>query len=185
MTQSVPLPFISTRTASVPVEFLTALRTVVPPGPSGIEALRDAGFQAGQGLFDTFATWLAERGEPAPDLLPDDRFGPLASAFFAEHGWGSFMLTQLSDAVMAIDSTDWIEAEVRDGQGCQISTGVLSGFLGRLADAPMAVLEVECRGEDEDGNGRCRFLVASVDVLAYVHEAMGRGIPYDRAAQSA
>ena len=28
-------------------------------------------------------------------------------------------------------------------------------------------------------------LLASLDVLQYVHEAMGRGIPYDRAASSA
>ncbi len=176
------LPYLTTRTAAVPVEFLSALRSAVLGGSGGIEALRDSGFQAGQALFDVMAAWLADRGEPSPDLLSDERFGSLASHFFAELGWGSFTLSDLSEAVVAFDSTDWIEADVTDGTGCQISTGLIAGFFGRIADAPLAVLEVECRS---NGSSRCRFLISSVDVLTYVHEAMGRGIPYDRAAASA
>ena len=180
MTQ--PLPYLTTRTASVPVEFFTALRTVIAGGDAGVDALRDAGFQAGQALFDVMSEWLANRGERSPDLLSDERFGQLASAFFEEHGWGSFSLVNLSDAVVAIDAPHWIEADVPEFAGCHITTGLFAGFFGRIADAPLAVLEVECRA---DGDGRCRFLVSSVDVLAYVHEAMGRGIPYERAAASA
>jgi hypothetical protein len=63
-----------------------------------------------------------------------------------------------------------------------VSTGLFAGFLGRLADAPLSVLEVD---PGVDTPGRCRFLVGSVDVLGYVWDAMQRGIPYDRAAQSA
>jgi hypothetical protein len=176
-----PLPYLTTRTASVPVEFFAALRTAISGGDAGIDGLRDAGFQAGQALFDVMSAWLADRGERSPDLLTDERFGVLASQFFEEHGWGAFSLTTISDAVVAIDAPHWIEAEI-EGSGCQLSTGLFAGFFGRIADAPLAVLEVECRS---NGDGRCRFLVSSVDVLAYVHEAMGRGIPYERAAASA
>jgi predicted hydrocarbon binding protein len=177
-----PLPSVSTRTAALPVEFFAALRMAIAPGDAGIDALRDAGFQAGQSLFDVFATWLSEQGEHSPDLLTDERFAERASAFFAESGWGEFALTMVSDAVVAVDAEDWIEAEVADGAGCQISTGMLAGFFGRIADAPMSVLEVECQAR---GDSRCRFLVGSIDVLGYVHEAMGRGIPYERASTSA
>ena len=176
-----PLPYLTTRTAALPVEFLAALRTAMSGGEAGIDGLRDAGFQAGQALFDVMSAWLSDRGERSPDLLTDERFGVLASDFFEEHGWGAFSLTTISDAVVAIDAPHWIEAEI-EGSGCQISTGLFAGFFGRIADAPLAVLEVECRS---NGDGRCRFLVSSVDVLAYVHEAMGRGIPYERAAASA
>lgn len=86
---------------------------------------------------------------------------------------------------MAIDAPEWCEAEPDDNRelpGCHVSTGLFAGFFGRLAEAPLAVLEVECVSS---GQGRCRFLLGSLDVLQYVHEAMGRGIPYDRAASSA
>ncbi len=176
------LPYLTTRTAAVPVEFLSAMRRAVSGSGSGIEALRDAGYEAGSALFDVMSAWLAERGEVSPDLLRGDRFAILASQFFDELGWGSFTLTELSDAVVVLETTDWIEAVASQGGGCQISTGLIAGFFGRTAEAPLAVLEVECRNHGAD---RCRFLISSVDVLAYVHEAIGRGIPWDRAASSA
>lgn len=177
------LPFLSTRTVALPVDFFAALGRAMEIPDSGVtvDSVRDAGYHAGQALFDSFTSWLADHGEHTPDSLADDRFGELADAFFAELGWGHLQLTPLSEAVMALDTDDWAEADLAGG-GCLISTGLLAGFLGRVADAPIAVLEVECRAGHE---GRCRFLLGSVDVLGYVHEAMGRGIPYDRAAASA
>lgn len=177
------LPFIGTRTVAMPVDFFTALRKAVesPARAMSVDAIRDAGYHAGQALFDAFTAWLGARGELTPDSLDDVRFPELASAFFEEMGWGQLHVSQLSDAVVALDSTDWAEADA-DGSGCHVSTGLFAGFFGRLADAPIAVLEVECRAV---GDERCRFLLGSVDVLGYVHEAMGRGIAYDRAAASA
>lgn len=177
------LPFLATRTVALPVDFFAALgRAVESPASSvTVDSVRDAGFHAGQALFDAFTAWLAERGEHTPDSLEDQRFGLLSAEFFGELGWGHMHLTPLSDAVMALDSDDWGEAD-HHGAGCHVSTGLFAGFFGRVADAPIAVLEVECRS---GGLGRCRFLLGSVDVLGYVHEAMGRGIPYDRAAASA
>ena len=177
------LPFLGTRTVAVPVDFFSALRMAVesPASPVTIDAVRDAGYHAGQALFDAFTAWLAERGETTPESLDDARFTTMTGEFFAEFGWGQLLFTSLSDAVLAIDSEDWGEAEGH-GAGCHVSTGMFAGFFGRVADAPIAVLEVECRAA---GSPNCRFLLGSVDVLGYVHEAMGRGIPYERAAISA
>ncbi len=177
------LPFLTTRTVAMPVEFLTALHgmAVDPSAPAGAEAIRDAGYHAGSALYDSFATWLSFRGEYGPESLEDSRFSALVREFFAVSGWGEIYLTQLSDAVIAIDADQWSEAD-GGSVGCLVSTGLFSGFFGRLAEAPIAVLEVECRAQ---GESRCRFLLGSGDVLGYVHEAMGRGISYEAAAASA
>ncbi len=177
------LPLLGSRSVAVPVDFFTALRRAVesPASAVSVESVRDAGYHAGQALFDDFASWLADRGESTPESLDDERFAALASAFFEAVGWGQVHFTTLSDAVLALDSYDWAEAE-GDGGNCHVSTGLFAGFFGRLANAPIAVLEVQCRSADD---ARCRFLLGSIDVLGYVHEAMGRGIPYDRASASA
>ncbi len=181
MTSTLSIP--STRTVAVPVDFFSALRSAVesPVSAVTIDSIRDAGYYAGQALFDAFSSWLNEHGETAPDSLDDARFTRLVGDFFAEHGWGQMQFTSLSDAVIAIDADNWGEA-VGQGSGCHVTTGIFAGFFGKLASAPIAVLEVECRAS---GDERCRFLLGSIDVMAYVHEAMGRGIPYDRAAASA
>ena len=184
---SATLPFLAARTVAVPAEFFSALLgpSRAAPTSDAIETLRDAGYLAGGALFDAFAHWLDERGERAPSALGEDQFGPLVKAFFHSTGWGDMELTQVSDSVLSIDAHEWCECEAgseRQLPGCHVSTGIFAGFFGRLAEAPLAVLEVECVSA---GQPRCRFLLASLDVLQYVHEAMGRGIPYDRAASSA
>ncbi|MES2524328.1 MAG: V4R domain-containing protein [Gemmatimonadota bacterium] len=177
------LPHLATRTVAMPVEFFAALQTAAHDtrNPLAIDSVRDAGYRAGQALFEAFADWTLDRGEPDPDALPHHRFVALASVFFAELGWGELTFTPVSDSVMALDSDAWSEAD-GSGSGCLVSTGLFAGFFGRLADAPIAVLEVECR---DGGCDRCRFLLGSIDVMGYVHEAMERGIPYERAAASA
>jgi predicted hydrocarbon binding protein len=177
------LPHLATRTVAMPVEFFTALQGAAHDSrnPLAIDAVRDAGYRAGQALFEAFADWTLDRGEPDPDALPHDRFVTLSSEFFAELGWGELTFTSLGDAVIALDAEAWSEAD-GGGSGCMVSTGLFAGFFGQLADAPVAVLEVECR---DGGCDRCRFLLGSIDVLGYVYEAMERGIPYDRAAASA
>ena len=179
------LPFLTTRTVAMPVEFLSALHGAVSDANAAVppDAVRDAGFHAGAAMYDAFSTWLGYRGEYGPETLEDGRFAALVSEFFAAAGWGEIAISSLSDAVIAIDSDRWSEADAAGGGGgCLVTTGIFSGFFGRLAEAPIAVLEVECRST---GDGRCRFLLGSGDVLGYVHEAMGRGIPYGLAATSA
>ncbi|MBL0937278.1 MAG: hypothetical protein IBJ03_00175 [Gemmatimonadaceae bacterium] len=176
---SATLPPTALRTLSVPVEFFGGLRAAA----STPDAIRDAGFVAGQALFEHFASWLADQGEAAPTALSDEQFPWLLQAFFHGLGWGRVELVPLSEAVMALDTSEWGEADANGSTGgCLVSTGVFAGFFGRLADAPIAVLEVE---PELAAPGRCRFLLGSVDVMEYVWEAMERGIPYDRAAASA
>jgi hypothetical protein len=171
------------RAVSLPVAFFERLRQAALSGAGtmSVDAVRDAGYQAGQALFDQFGPWLSARGEAGPMELADERFPGLFEAFFREQGWGHVQVTPLSEAVMLLDASEWGEALDPDG-GCLVSTGVFAGFLGRLADAPLSVLEVD---SGDTTPGRCRFLVGSVDVLEYVWDAMQRGVSYDRASQSA
>ncbi len=187
MSLTAPLPTAGApRAVSMPVEFLAALRQGVLAAHAGsagisVDAVRDAGYQAGQALYDQFVSWLDTQGEPSPTALADHRFPMLFEAFFHAHGWGRVEVTPVSDAVVMLDASEWGEATDSDG-GCLVSTGLFAGFLGKLAGAPLSVLEVD---PGTTSAGRCRFLVGSVDVVGYVWEAMQRGIPYDRAAHSA
>jgi hypothetical protein len=172
------------RTVSLPVAFLAALRRAAHASADpamALDAVRDAGFAAGEALFAQFADWLIDQGEDTVDDLADARFPLLFTAFFHHLGWGRLELAPLSDAVLAIDAYDWAETSDAPG-GCLLTTGMLSGFLGGLAGAPLAVLEVDAAATSA---GHSRFLVGSVDVLDYVWDAMARGIPYERAAFSA
>lgn len=178
------------RTVSVPAEFFGALRASVARNGDAVTGLRDAGYSAGLALYDDFGHWLSERGALSPELLPEGDFGVLMAEFLTAAGWGGLRVQPLSEAVVALDADDWAESAGESGGEaaesgapcCHAGTGLLAGFFGRVAEAPLAVLEVECRS---NGDSRCRFLIGSVDVLQYVYEAMERGVPYDRAAESA
>ena len=171
------------RSVAVPATFFSTLRGALQGDPGqpaiGVDVIRDAGYAAGVALHDDFAGWLMEQGERAPGDLPDDRFGVLVEAFFHLHGWGRVEIAELSDAVFAIDAFDWVE-DGRSGGGCLVSTGLFAGFFGSIAQAPLAVLEVDVGVTP----GHCRFLIGSVEVMHDVWEAMGRGEPYDRIAAS-
>lgn len=179
------LPFLGPRTVALPAEFFGALRTPAGAEAATVTSLRDAGYAAGSALYDSFSEWLSTRGEVTPDLLTDDRFSPVLASFLSESGWGAVQVHALSEAVLAVDSQEWAEADKHAGAespSCHVGTGLLAGLLGRVADAPLSVLEVECRST---GQSRCRFLVGSVDVMQYVFEAVERGVSYQTAAASA
>ena len=177
-------PTLTTRSVSVPAEFFGALRESAARHDETVIALRDAGYAAGVALYDSFGQWLDERGEASAEDLMEDRFGEVMAEFLTITGWGALQVVTLSDAVVALDAYDWAEVTARNGASpmCHAGTGLLAGFFGCVAEAPLAVLEVECQSM---GHERCRFLIGSVDVLQYVYEAMERGVPYDRAANSA
>lgn len=180
-----PAP-VSPRTVALPVEFLAGLRQSAlatngaAPGLS-VDAIRDAGYAAGSALFEHFTHWLAERGEAHPTEIGDDRFPSLVEGYFHHIGWGRVELHPLSDAVMALDTSDW--GETSDGAGgCLVTTGLFAGFFGRLADAPLCVLEVEQAARHPN---QARFLLGSVDVMRHVWDAMERGLSHEAAAASA
>ena len=79
------LPFLTTRTVAMPVEFLSALHGAVSDPRTGVppDAVRDAGFHAGSAMYDAFSTWLSYRGEYGPESLEDSRFAELVSEYFS------------------------------------------------------------------------------------------------------
>jgi uncharacterized protein len=165
---------------------LAALRAALirDAGPAAASYLQEAGYAGGEMLFDSFRSWLATRTEVQPEELAVDEFEQYATEYFRDAGWGSLRLGTLNDAVATLDSEDWGEADPSSGidhPACHLTTGMFADFFGRIASAPLAVLEVECRSM---GASRCRFLVGNADVMEHVYEEMGRGIDYEEAVGS-
>ncbi len=174
-------PLHAMPTVSFPAEFFRTVRRSLADAdrsPALASSLRDAGYHIGEALYGGFIEWLAERGETAPGQLADDIVATRIGQFFLASGWGQIAVSPLSVAVMALDAYEWCESRA-GGKHCLVSTGLFAGFFGRFADAPIAVMEVEC---GTSGAPHCRFLLASEDVLGRVHVAMMRGSTYSVAA---
>lgn len=140
----------------------------------GPDALREAGYAGAGSLFDAFETWLSERGEPKAEGLAIDEFSERAGEFFRAAGWGLVTFRSLHDALAVIDIDSCWEAQLHeaDERGCHLTTGTLAGFLGCLADYPVAVMEIEC---SVGSTGRCRFLAGNADMLEHAYERVSRG----------
>jgi predicted hydrocarbon binding protein len=165
---------------------LTALRSALmrDTGAAAAGYLQEAGYAGGQALFDAFRQWLTARGKGAPESLSMNAFQRQATDFFRHAGWGSLELGALDDAVATLDSRDWGEAAPGSGAElptCHLSAGMFADFFGRLADAPLAVMEVECRSR---GDERCRFLLGSPEVMQRVYEGMASGEEYASAVKA-
>lgn len=148
-------------------------------GPAAAGYFQEAGYAGGGAVFEAFRGWLRERGHGEPDALDVEEFAARASEFFKDLGWGSLRLGALRDAVATLDSSDWNEAEPRSGldqPSCHLSTGMFADFFGRIADTPLAVMEVECRSA---GDSRCRFLLGSAEVMEKLYEGMAEGKGYE------
>jgi predicted hydrocarbon binding protein len=139
-----------------------------------VTILQEAGYAAGEGLYRSFAT----TNNPAD--LDADMLAETLSEFFTSGGWGSVTITPVGTGALALDSSDWVEAEPGTAQSpmCFFSAGMLADFLGRLSDETVAVLEVECRSR---GDARCRFLSATPEVLERVYNDMTTGKTYEDA----
>jgi predicted hydrocarbon binding protein len=164
---------------------LAALRAALvrDTGDAAAAYLQEAGYAGGGALFDAFRHWLAgHRADPA-ESLSVDVFQREATEFFRQAGWGSLHVSALHDAVAALDSYDWAEALPGGGleqPGCHLTAGMFADFFGRVADAPLAVMEVECRSA---GSERCRFLLGSTEVMQGVYDQMSEGAGYDVAVE--
>ena len=162
---------------------LSSLRNALlrDAGPSAASFLQEAGYGGGPALFEAFRHWLSARGISAPDALPVDAFQREATEFFRLAGWGGLEVGTLHDTVATLDSIDWAEAtpeQPLEHPFCHLSAGMFADFFGRIADAPLAVMEVECRTA---GDARCRFLMGSTAVLQQVYDGMAAGAGYDEA----
>lgn len=146
--------------------------------------LQNSGYAGGATLFEAFSHWLLARGYGTPEAQPASMFAQRATEFFRELGWGSLDVGTFGGSVAAVDSADWAEADPSSAlefPGCYLTTGLFADFFGRLAGTPLAVMEVECRSM---GSDRCRFLLASAEVMQHVYDAMGSGLAYDQAVAS-
>ena len=139
-----------------------------------ITVLQEAGYAAGEGLYTAFAA------VNSPTELDADMLEEALSEFFTSGGWGSVTVSPVGIGALALDSTDWAEAEPGTAQSpmCFFSAGMLADFLGRLSDETVAVMEVECRSR---GDERCRFLSAMPEVLDKVYNEMTAGRSYEDA----
>ncbi|MGH9201252.1 MAG: V4R domain-containing protein [Vicinamibacterales bacterium] len=145
--------------------------------------LQEAGYAGGTALFESFRSWLSERTHIGVEDLDVDSFQHRASEYFSENGWGTLNVGTIDEVVATLDSPDWGECDINLGAqqpACHLTTGMFADLFGRLAGAPVAVLEVECRSA---GHERCRFLVGSPEVMDAVYEEMGRGTDYEAAVK--
>lgn len=172
----------STLTA-LPHASLKALRAslVRDLGDGFAAVLQDAGYAGGDAVYGAFAEWCARRGEDAPDRMSYAMFQQSAAQFFTDAGWGTVTMTPLGDAAVALDSPDWSEADPAAQMpypACYYSAGMLADFFGRVAGNALGCLEVECRTA---GAARCRFLLASGDVIGHVYQRLTEGVGYEAA----
>jgi predicted hydrocarbon binding protein len=157
------------------------LRTLLERDAGGQAAtwLQEAGFAGGETLYRVYADWLRERlGVSRPASLDVRHLGQTLAGFFKEHGWGSVQVSPLTPAVIAIDSTDWWEADGAAESAypsCHLSSGLLAEFLSRVSDTTLGVMEVECHARKDS---RCRFLAGAPETLQILYERMAEGVNY-------
>ena len=137
--------------------------------------MQDAGYTGAGQIYEAFESWLKTRGGPSPDALGLEDFGRSVAEFFAASGWGTLDFSPGENGIATIDSMDWAEAVTADGSelsGCYFTTGVLADFFGRITDAQVSVMEVECRSM---GAARCRFLIGIPEKLQQIYDQMATG----------
>ena len=150
-------------------------------GDQAFNILQEVGAASGEGVYQAFCSWLPRQtGVARPEELDAARLSEVLSEFFRAMGWGSVTVSPLGGAALAMDSSDWVEAEPGTAQMpmCFLSSGMLADFFGRLSGEPVSVMEVECRSKQD---ARCRFLSAAPDTLNLVYEQITQGRTYAEA----
>jgi len=145
---------------------------------AAIAVLQESGYAAGEGVYAALRTWLGTHaGTEDPSELDATLFAGAVSDFFQSAGWGRLTIAPIGGAALALDSSDWIEAESGSAQMpmCFFTSGMLADVMGRVSGEQVAVMEVECRSK---GDSICRFLSASPTTLQEVYEKMAAGMSY-------
>ena len=177
-------PLVSTHCLALGRKSLHQLRQSLErdTGPQTAAYLQEAGFAGGEALYLAYTGWLADRyGLDRPAALDVRHLGETLSGFFRETGWGGVDVLPLTPTVIALDSNDWSEADPTaktEFPSCHLSTGLLADFLGRVANTPLGVMEVECLSR---GDRRCRFLAGSPQILQDLYGRLADGTSYTRA----
>ncbi len=146
---------------------------------AGAQALQEAGYAAGEATFRAFASWLPQMaGVDHPSELAAPRLAEVLSQFFVSLGWGAVQVTSIGEAAVAVDAAAWAESAPEaqlQYPSCFFTSGLLADFMGRVADASLAAMEVECRSK---GDARCRWLLGAPETLSSLYEHMTQGADY-------
>jgi predicted hydrocarbon binding protein len=153
---------------SVPPRALLALRKALLTRPDldTVFTLRDAAYAGGDAMYDAFASSVEATDSVDPQELGLGTFFQRAGEFWTRSGWGETTFSEAEGAFCAVDIAGCWEASLDDQpdpRGCHLTVGMIGAFLGKFADYPVAVLEVEGPATDSD---RCRFLAGSMDMIA-------------------
>lgn len=169
---------------SIPAASLHALRRALQSAGQDVgELLQTAGAAAGPTMLAAFGDWLhAERGVDDVGHLDQAHLDEALSAFFGHLGWGTLVAAPLGGGFLAIDSSDWAEAELGASEWptCHFTAGMLPAFLGRVSGHALGAIETECRSR---GDFHCRFVVGAPENLKVLYERMTAGSSLDEAVR--
>jgi predicted hydrocarbon binding protein len=170
---------------SIPAASLHALRRALQAsGQDAGELLQTAGAAAGPTMLAAFGEWLrSERGVDDVGDLDQTHFDEALSAFFGHLGWGTLVVHSLGGGFLAIDSSDWAEAELGASEWptCHFTAGMLPAFLGRVSGHALGAIEMECRSR---GDFHCRFVVGAPENLKVLYERITNGASLDEAVRA-
>ncbi|HXC24548.1 MAG TPA: hypothetical protein VNU46_01445 [Gemmatimonadaceae bacterium] len=128
-------------------------------------ALRDAGYAGGDALYASFAQYASGHGVSDPQEMAIEQFFQCAGDFLTESGWGHTSLSAQDDTFCVIEIDQCWEADLEhqpEPRGCHLTVGLLGAFLGKFADYPVALLEVEGPGTE---SARCRFVAGNMEMI--------------------
>jgi predicted hydrocarbon binding protein len=153
---------------AVPPRALLALRKALLTRPDldTVFALRDAAYAGGDAMYDAFKAYVDSSDAMDPQELEVNQFFRRAGEFWTQSGWGRTTFSEADDAFCAVEIDGCWEAHADDQpdpRGCHLTVGIIGAFLGKFADYPVSVLEVEGPATDSE---RCRFLAGSMAMIA-------------------
>ncbi|MDQ2891068.1 MAG: hypothetical protein M3R65_11040 [Gemmatimonadota bacterium] len=162
------MPSAAPQLVSVPPDALLALRKALLARPDldTVITLRDAAYAGGDAMYDAFREYSASTGHATLQSLPVQKFFEQAGEFFTSAGWGRTTFAESAGAFCTVEIEGCWEADPDsqpDPRGCHLTVGVIGAFLGKFADYPVAVLEVEGPATDSE---RCRFLAGSIQMIS-------------------
>lgn len=134
-------------------------------------ALRDAGYAGSDALNAAFDDFVRERDLVHPDQLEIGHFFRRAGEFWTRCGWGTTTFESRDDAFCAVTMDGCWEADPAhqpDPRGCHLTVGMLGAFLGRFAEYPVAVLEIE---GPATGSKTVRFLAGNQEMIGAYYAA--------------
>jgi hypothetical protein len=171
------------RDMALPAVALTQLRRALraEAGPlQATHALHDAGFATGGSLYEDLIRMVG--GNPVE--LDENQFWKGLSRFFEGRGWGQLEHERVHPGLGIIRARGWAESDPEGTEaqpGCAFTSGVLAHILGRVAQGPVAVLEVAC---GSTGGDHCEFLFGSEGAIHEVYGHLLEGESLDSVLQT-